>query len=255
MAWTATFCAMTIATGLLLIGRPAPHAAAHIPASRVELDRAGRLDHPAADARTLWRDAYTVHSNIALSAPTPAADAKTPAAAASAAEAAPADPRPAARPQEPVARASRAAAPYADSTPTFASTSTSAQGRPASSTVSSASPVAAVLTTPADESRAARAVTVTPAVAREDATLVTVTGCLDADGGHYRLKHVEGDNAPRTRSWKTGFLTRRSAPLDVTGGWNVNLPAHVNQQVALTGTLADKDLQVQSIRRLATSCR
>jgi hypothetical protein len=93
------------------------------------------------------------------------------------------------------------------------------------------------------------------AVVREDASLVTVTGCLDAEGGRYRLKQVEGDNAPRARNWKTGFLTRRTASIDVNGGWSANLPAYVDQQVALTGTLADKEMQVRSIRRLATSCQ
>jgi hypothetical protein len=83
---------------------------------------------------------------------------------------------------------------------------------------------------------------------------VTITGCLETDDETFRLNDTAGLDAPKTRSWKTGFLKKRSAAIAVVDANGVGLPAHVGQRVALTGMLVDGDMQVRALRRVAASC-
>src|SRR6476660_699313 len=47
--------------------------------------------------------------------------------------------------------------------------------------------------------------------ARSSASLpVTITGCLEEKDDAYRLRDAEGNDVPKARSWKSGFL--RNAP-------------------------------------------
>ena len=95
--------------------------------------------------------------------------------------------------------------------------------------------------------------TAMPASLHESA-LVTITGCLETDDETFRLSDTEGSDAPKSRSWKTGFLRKRSATVAVVDANGVGLPAHVGQRVALTGLLVDRDMRVRSLRRVASSC-
>ena len=87
-----------------------------------------------------------------------------------------------------------------------------------------------------------------------DAALVTITGCLETDEETFRLSNTTGSEAPKSRSWKTGFLKKRSAAIAIVDASGVGLPAHVGQRVALTGLLVEHDMQVRSLRRVAASC-
>ena len=87
-----------------------------------------------------------------------------------------------------------------------------------------------------------------------DTSLVTITGCLETNDESFRLKDTTGFDAPKSRSWKTGFLTKRSASIAVVDASGVSLPTHVGQRVALTGVLVDRDMQVRYLRRVAASC-
>ena len=69
---------------------------------------------------------------------------------------------------------------------------------------------------------AKRATRSTPSIPSEEpraevvaavSTLVTVTGCLERSDEAFRLKDTSGADAPRTRSWKTGFLNKRSTSM------------------------------------------
>jgi hypothetical protein len=92
----------------------------------------------------------------------------------------------------------------------------------------------------------------TPGTSQEEG-LVTITGCLEADDEAFRLKDTTGADAPKSRSWRTGFLTRRSASIAVLAATDgTSLPAHVGQRVALTGKLVDREMRVRSLRRLAS---
>jgi hypothetical protein len=87
----------------------------------------------------------------------------------------------------------------------------------------------------------------------QEAGLVTITGCLEAGDDAFRLKETMGADAPKSRSWRTGFLTKRSTSIAVVDATNgMGLPAHVGQRVALTGKLVDREMQARSLRRLAS---
>ncbi len=85
---------------------------------------------------------------------------------------------------------------------------------------------------------------------------VTITGCLErADETTFRLKDTMGADAPKARSWKSGFLKRGSASIEVVdAAHRLQLPDHVGQKVSVTGTLVDREMQVRSLQRVAASC-
>ena len=122
----------------------------------------------------------------------------------------------------------------------------------------SKAPAAAVVpaVTPATDATAADA----PATELAKASVsksapVTITGCLEQDEETFRLKDTTGVNAPKARSWKSGFLKKGSASIEVVDAANkLKLPAHVGQRVSVTGTLVDREMQVRSLQRVAASC-
>jgi hypothetical protein len=85
--------------------------------------------------------------------------------------------------------------------------------------------------------------------------LVTITGCLDRDAETFWLKEASGGDAPRSRSWRSGFLKKRPAPIKLVDATNaLRLPVHVGQRVAATGTLTDRDLRASSVTRVGAAC-
>ena len=113
-----------------------------------------------------------------------------------------------------------------------------------------------------DARRAAIAPMAVPAPAPpvpETATVdhVTITGCLEASGNgdRFRLTDTEGANAPKARSWRTGFLKKRSAAVDLVGAHDVAaLQRQVGQRVAVSGVQTNRELQVSSVRVVSPSC-
>lgn len=84
---------------------------------------------------------------------------------------------------------------------------------------------------------------------------VTITGCLERRDDGFRLTDTDGSDAPKARSWKSGFLKKGSASLEVVdAGHRVKLPSHVGRRVSVTGLLDDRELQVRSLRRIAPAC-
>jgi hypothetical protein len=84
---------------------------------------------------------------------------------------------------------------------------------------------------------------------------VTITGCLERDDQTFRLKDTEGAEAPRSRSWKTGFLKKGSASIEVVDAANrLKLTDHVGQRVTVTGTLVDREMRARSLQRVSPSC-
>ena len=85
---------------------------------------------------------------------------------------------------------------------------------------------------------------------------VTIAGCLERDDETFRLKDTSGADAPRSRSWKSAFLKKGSAPVDVVdASKRLKLTNHVGQRVSVTGTLSDGEMQIRSLRRIAASCK
>jgi len=88
-------------------------------------------------------------------------------------------------------------------------------------------------------------------------TPVTITGCLEISvaGDEFRLIDTEGVDAPRSRSWRTGFLTKRSAPVAlVEPPDRLALQTHVGRRVAATGLLTSHDLKLSALRDVGAAC-
>ena len=83
---------------------------------------------------------------------------------------------------------------------------------------------------------------------------VTLTGCIEKRGDSFRLTDTEGDEAPRSRSWKFGFIRRGTVPLDLVDGGQTAPFRHVGERVLVTGTLDDRELTLRSLRRVTDSC-
>jgi hypothetical protein len=86
---------------------------------------------------------------------------------------------------------------------------------------------------------------------------VTITGCLEIsfDGDEFRLADTEGADAPKSRSWRSGFLKKRSAPLSLVGAPDpLALKKGVGRRVAATGQLAGRELTMSSFRVVSPSC-
>jgi hypothetical protein len=86
---------------------------------------------------------------------------------------------------------------------------------------------------------------------------VTISGCLEmaVDEEEFRLTETEGADAPKSRGWRSGFLTKRSAPVELTDlSDTAGLRKYVGLRVAVTGVLTDRKLRVRSFQAAGTSC-
>jgi hypothetical protein len=118
-----------------------------------------------------------------------------------------------------------------------------------------APPVAAAAVPPAPavekaSTPAAEPVSDAPAVAP-----IAISGCLVRDDDAFVLKNTSGADVPTSRSWKSGFLKKRSvtiALVDATG--TLKLQRYVGQRVTATGTLANREMHPRSVRSVSASC-
>lgn len=98
----------------------------------------------------------------------------------------------------------------------------------------------------------------TAAAAAEKVKTVTLSGCMRSGGERntFVLTSVEGTDAPKARGWKTGYLLKRPAKVEVIpAAGSVRLRDHVGRRVSVTGTLDRKDgvqLKARSIRVLSS---
>ena len=87
------------------------------------------------------------------------------------------------------------------------------------------------------------------------ADLAQIEGCLVRDDDQFQLKNTSGEDAPKGRSWKSGFLHRSAKAVDVRDqSHRLNLARHVGERVTITGLLDDRELQGTSLKRVAESC-
>jgi len=88
-----------------------------------------------------------------------------------------------------------------------------------------------------------------------EAAPVAITGCLERDQETFKLRDTAGADAPRARSWKSGFLRKSAASIEVTDAANrVKLANHIGERVTVKGLLVDREMQVRSLQRVADSC-
>lgn len=84
---------------------------------------------------------------------------------------------------------------------------------------------------------------------------VTISGCLQSRDDSFWLKDASGGNAPKSRSWKSGFLKKHAEPVQIVDATRtLQLSSYVAQRVTATGTLANRTMQARSLERVAASC-
>jgi hypothetical protein len=83
---------------------------------------------------------------------------------------------------------------------------------------------------------------------------VTITGCLEmsVDQTEFRLTDTDGADAPKSRSWRSGFLKKRSAPIELLDAQDAH--ALVGKRVAATGLLTSGSMKVSALRLVTPSC-
>ena len=88
-----------------------------------------------------------------------------------------------------------------------------------------------------------------------EAKVVSVTGCLQQADRGFVLKDTEGTDAPKSRSWKSGFMRRSNASIALSDTKSpARLADHVGERVSVTGPMADRALRVTSMKRLSATC-
>ena len=92
-----------------------------------------------------------------------------------------------------------------------------------------------------------------PKTASELPDAAMIEGCLEQTGQTFRLKDTTGEDAPKSRSWKSGFLKKGSRPVDVVD-WNNRLKDHVGERISVSGMFVDGEMHVRSLRRVSPSC-
>jgi hypothetical protein len=119
-----------------------------------------------------------------------------------------------------------------------------------SARVAAAEPVSSAPKTDATAPKAAATESTNVAV-----TSVTITGCLANDEETFWLKDTSGADAPKSRNWKSGFLRKRPAPIELLDATHaLRLPSYVGQRVAATGTLVNREMRAHSLQRVGSSC-
>lgn len=87
----------------------------------------------------------------------------------------------------------------------------------------------------------------------EGVASATITGCLERDEGTFRLTDASGADTPTSRSWKSGFLKKRPAHIELADGvGTLNLRNLIGRRVAASGTLVDRELRARSVRPVGT---
>jgi hypothetical protein len=108
---------------------------------------------------------------------------------------------------------------------------------------------------PAAESMKMAAAETTSKAFDQDAPPVTITGCLQLSNQTFWLKDTAGADAPTSRSWKSGFLKKRPARIEVVDATRtLRLSSYVGQRVAATGTLVNREMQTRSLLPVAAAC-
>ena len=121
---------------------------------------------------------------------------------------------------------------------------------PAAAKTTAATPAAKPAVVRASATPAAAADVPVPAVA-ETLEVISLTGCLQHDEGTFRLKDTAGEDAPKARSWKSGFLKKHPASVEVVDSANrLGLQTHVGQRVTVTGVMLNKEMRARAVQRL-----
>ena len=84
----------------------------------------------------------------------------------------------------------------------------------------------------------------------------TYVGCLrsEDDGRKLVLTEVGGADVPQSRNWKTMFVTKKRAKLEVRPATTLALRQHVGQTVQVSGRRVDDRLAARSVKVVGSTC-
>ena len=88
-------------------------------------------------------------------------------------------------------------------------------------------------------------------------TTVTMTGCLEVsvDNRDFRLTDIEGSNVPKARSWRSGFLKKQSAPVELLELSDLATARnYVGQRVIVNGVVENREMRVRSLQTSGKGC-
>jgi hypothetical protein len=78
---------------------------------------------------------------------------------------------------------------------------------------------------------------------------------MTTDGDEFRLTETDGDEAPKARGWRSGFLKRSPTAVELIAPPDPSaLRKLVGHRVAATGVLDSRELRVRSFRRAGSTC-
>jgi hypothetical protein len=111
-----------------------------------------------------------------------------------------------------------------------------------------------IVPTPAPVARSSAPVSAHEEVAAASIDSVTISGCLDHDGTSAWLKDVSGIDAPRSRSWRSGFLKKSSPRIALVDG-PASASAYDGRRVSVKGVLVDREMRVSSMNPIEGDCK
>jgi hypothetical protein len=91
----------------------------------------------------------------------------------------------------------------------------------------------------------------------EQRAAVTISGCVETgvNDTTFRLTDTGGSDAPKSRSWRSGFLKKRTAPVALIDSANaLRLQNYLGRRISATGLLMNREMQVQSLMPAGASC-
>jgi len=95
----------------------------------------------------------------------------------------------------------------------------------------------------------------TPAAAKTAVPSSSLTGCLQTDGDHYKLTDLPEGQAPKSRNWKTAYVTKSTKDVEVTGASSLKLKDHIGHKVTITGTRdGDTHVKATGVKMVAKTC-
>jgi hypothetical protein len=146
------------------------------------------------------------------------------------------------------ARAAKAAA-ESNVSPAPATVKSAVVARP----IETAKPAVEVAPAPLLQSQSLVSPEIQPVGAASSVDTVTISGCLDFDGKSAWLKNTSGIDAPKSRSWRSGFL-KKSAPRIALVDGPASVEAYDGRQVSVTGVLVDREMHVTLLKPIADNC-
>jgi hypothetical protein len=106
---------------------------------------------------------------------------------------------------------------------------------------------------PSVASQSVSTVSTSASESEEPAAPVTLAGCVERNADGFWLKNASGDGAPTSRSWKSGFLRKKSLTVElVDRGYTHRLATYVGQRVETTGLLVDREMNVKALKVLGS---